>query len=284
MIKVLIPFDFSPTAQHALNFATGLAEVYSNVEINVIHIIETPITTGMGTMGGGMESIPDFQNQVFYMELIETRKKQFTELEEKYTGSRYNFKTSLVFGNVFKGISNAIQDQAPDLVIMGSKGSSGLDEVLIGSNTEKVVRNASCPVITVKADTPIESMKKVVFASDFRESDDKVAARIKRMQTLFDAEFYFVAVNTPGNFETTRESMARIRTFVQKYHFENIKAEIYNSLSEESGILEFADDIDADMIAMTTHGRTGLLHLITGSIAEDVVNHSKRPVWTYKVK
>ncbi len=78
--------------------------------------------------------------------------------------------------------------------------------------------------------------------------------------------------------------MNRIRTFVQKHHFENIKAEVYNSLSEESGIIEFADDIDADLIAMTTHGRTGLIHLITGSIAEDVVNHSKRPVWTYRVK
>jgi nucleotide-binding universal stress UspA family protein len=284
MIKVLVPFDFSPTAQHALNFATSLTDVYNNVELSVIHIVETPITTGMGTMGGGLEAIPDFQNHIFYMELIETRKKQFKELEEKYAGSKFGFRTKLVLGNVFKGINEAIQDEAPDLVIMGSKGTSGLEEVLIGSNTEKVVRNASCPVVTIKADTPIQSMKKIVFASDFREANDEVAKRIKRMQAIFDAEFYFVAVNTPGNFETTRESMDRIRKFVQKYQFENIKAEIYNSLSEESGIIEFADDIQADMIAMTTHGRTGLLHLITGSIAEDVVNHSKRPVWTYKTR
>lgn len=284
MIKVLVPFDFSQTAHYALNFATGLAAIYPHVEISLLHVIETPVTTGMSAMGGGLEAIPDFQNQIFYMELIETRKKQFRELEEKYVGSEYAFKTKLVLGNVFKGITEAIQEEAPDLVIMGSRGSSGLEEVLIGSNTEKVVRNASCPVITIKADTPVDKMRKVVFASDFRESDDKVAARIKRMQDLFHADFYFVVVNTPGNFETTRESISRIKTFVQKHKFENIKAEIYNSLSEESGILEFADDIQADMIAMTTHGRTGLLHLITGSIAEDVVNHSKRPVWTYKTK
>lgn len=284
MIKVLVPFDFSQTAQHALNFATSLTEVYSDVELSLLHVVETPVTTGMSAMGGGLESIPDFQNQIFYIELIEVRKRQFLELEEKYAGSKFIFKTKLVLGNVFRGITDAIRDEAPDLVIMGSRGSSGLEEVIIGSNTEKVVRNASCPVVTIKADTPIDKLKKVVFASDFRESDDLVAARIKRIQTIFDAEFYFVVVNTPANFETTRESMERIRNFVQKYQFENIKAEIYNSLSEESGILEFADDVQADMIAMTTHGRTGLLHLITGSIAEDVVNHSKRPVWTYKTK
>lgn len=284
MIKVLVPFDFSQTAHHALNFATSLTENYHKVEITVLHIVETPVATGMSTMGGGYDAMPDFQNHIFFMELVEARKKQFKELEEKYAGSKFVFNTKLVLGNVYKGISGAIKDEAPDLVIMGSKGSSGLEEVIIGSNTEKVVRNATCPVITIKADTPIDKMRKVVFASDFKESDDEVAARIKRMQSIFNAEFYFVIVNTPGNFETTRESIARIKVFVQKHRFENIKAEVYNSLSEESGIIEFADDVEADLIAMTTHGRTGLLHLITGSIAEDVVNHSKRPVWTYKTK
>lgn len=284
MIKVLVPFDFSKTANYALNFATGLASKYSNMEIVVLHIIETPVATGMGTMGGGLESVPDFQNQIYFMELIETRKRQMAEIDAKYEGSIFNLTTKVVLGSVFKSISETVSNQDPDLIIMGSKGASGLEEVMIGSNTEKVVRTATCPVVTIKAETDVAKMKKVVFASDFRDSEEKVANRIKRMQSVFDAQFYFVIVNTPGNFETTRESMNRIRTFVQKHHFENIKAEVYNSLSEESGIIEFADDIDADLIAMTTHGRTGLLHLITGSIAEDVVNHSKRPVWTYRVK
>lgn len=283
MIKVLVPFDFSQTANYALNFATGLATRYSNLEIVVLHIIETPVSTGMGTMGGGLESVPDFQNQIYFMELIETRKRQMAEIDERYKGSIFNFQTKVVLGSVFKSISESVAEQDPDLIVMGSKGASGLEEVMVGSNTEKVVRTATCPVVTIKAETDVATMKKVVFASDFRYSDEKVANRIKRMQTVFDAEFYFVVVNTPGNFESTRESINRIRTFVQKHHFENIKAEVYNSISEESGIIEFAEDINADMIAMTTSGRTGLLHLITGSIAEDVVNHSKRPVWTYKV-
>lgn len=284
MIKVLVPYDFSQTADYALNFATGLSENYSGIEITVLHIIETPVATGMGTMGGGLDSVPEFENQIYFIELIERRKKQLKEIDEKFKDSVVTLKTKLVLGSVFKGITESIAEQSPDLIVMGSKGASGLEEVIVGSNTEKVVRTATCPVVTIKAETDVKKMKKVVFASDFRESDEKVANRIKRIQTVFDAQFYFVVVNTPGNFETTRESMNRIRTFVQKHHFENIKAEVYNSLSEESGIIEFADDIDADLIAMTTHGRTGLLHLITGSIAEDVVNHSKRPVWTYRVK
>jgi nucleotide-binding universal stress UspA family protein len=284
MLKVLVPYDFSQTAEYALNFATGLSSNYPNIEITVLHIIETPVTTGMGTMGGGLESVPDFENQVYFMELVERRKKQLREIDKKFEGSGFSLKTKMILGSVFRGITEYLTDQNPDLIVMGSKGASGLEEIIVGSNTEKVVRSASCPVITIKAETEVSKMKKVVFASDFRDSDDKVANRIKSIQNAFDAQFYFVIVNTPGNFETTRESMNRIRTYVQTHHFENIKAEVYNSLSEESGIIEFADDIDADMIAMTTHGRTGLLHLITGSIAEDVVNHSTRPVWTYRTK
>lgn len=282
MISIFVPFDFSSTATHALNFATSLATNYSKISITIFHVVEIPIATGMTTMGGGLDPIPDFENQLFFKELIEMRKKQLLELENEYANSGFPVKTSLILGNAFKGISDAINEAKPDLVVMGSKGSSGLEEILIGSNTEKIVRTSPCPVITIKSETEVSKMKKVVFASDFRESVDGVASRIKRIQNLFDAQFYFVVVNTPGNFETTRDSMARIRAFAKKHNFENIKAEVYNSLSEESGIIEFADDIDADLIAMTTHGRTGLLHLITGSIAEDVVNHSKRPVWTFK--
>jgi len=92
-----------------------------------------------------------------------------------------------------------------------------------------------------------------------------------------------VIINTPNNFESTRESSKRIKNFANKYNIRHAVAEIYNSSSEEKGIVEFAEDINADMIAMSTHGNTGLKHFFSGSIAEDVVNHSKRPVWTFKV-
>lgn len=283
MTKVLVPYDFSEQAQYALDFTTNLASKLDNITVEVLHVLEIPTNTSLGTMGGG-EMMPEIENQIFFVELTERRKKQMKELEEKFKSQKFEFKTKLKLGNAFQAISESINEEKPDLVVMGSKGSSGLEEVLVGSNTEKVVRNAKCPVVTIKSPVDPKDLKKIVFASDFRENSDEVAARIKRLQKLFGAELYLVNVNTPGSFETTRESIARIKHYVKKYSFENVKAEIYNSSSEESGIIEFAEDIDADLIAMATHGRTGFLHLITGSIAEDVVNHAKRPVWTFRAE
>ncbi|MEB2775871.1 universal stress protein [Algoriphagus sp. D3-2-R+10] len=283
MTKVLVPFDFSEQAQNALDFSTALASSFDQVEISVLNVVEIPSSSGMGTMGGG-DFIPDMDNQIFVIEMVNRRKEQFKELESKYAENSFSFSTKIVLGNAFQSISSAIIEENPDLVIMGSKGTSGIEEVLVGSNTEKVVRTAQCPVVTVKAATDPSKFKKIVFASDFREDQDELADRVKTLQKWFDADLYLVIINTPGSFETTRESAARIKKFANKYAIEHAVAEIYNSYSEEAGIVEFAEDINADLIAMATHGRTGLAHLFTGSIAEDVVNHAKRPVWTFKTK
>lgn len=283
MTKILVPFDFSEQAQYALDFSTSIAAKFKDVHIEVLHVMEIPTSTSLGTMGGG-EMMPDMSNQIFFIELMNRRKSQIEELKAKYVDSDFTFSATIKMGNAFKGISESINEENPDLVIMGSKGASGMEEVLIGSNTEKVVRTATCPVITIKSAIHPDDLKKIVFASDFRENNEEIASRMKRLQALLDAQLYFVVINTPGNFETSRESVKRIKAFANKFDFANVTAEIYNSNSEENGIIEFAEDVKADLIAMVTHGRTGFLHLITGSIAEDVVNHAKRPVWTFKTK
>jgi nucleotide-binding universal stress UspA family protein len=282
MIHILVPYDFSKMAIHAFDFATKLSTTYSKLHITLIHVVELPLNANVGYMGGGIDPLSDYQNQVYFRELLEQRKKELDQLKKKYTSPKYHLDAVVTVGNVFREITTVITDKKPDLVVMGSSGTSGWEEFWIGSTTEKIVRTAPCPVITIKGETDPSQLKKVVFASSFDELDVDLAARIKNMQQVFDAQFYFVSINTPGNFITSREAQHRLDKFIHRYKFVQVHTEIYNSLSEDAGILEFADDIGADLIAMATHGRTGMLHLLTGSIAEDVVNHSKRPVWTLK--
>ncbi|MCK5469422.1 MAG: universal stress protein, partial [Cyclobacteriaceae bacterium] len=169
-------------------------------------------------------------------------------------------------------------------VIMGSKGSSGFEEVLIGSNTEKIVRHSKCPVLTVKSQTNIGDVEDIVFATNFKEEDSHVTNELKKLQEVFEAKLHLVRVNTPNNFETNRSIMSQADEFVKINDISNYTINIYNDKVEEDGIIFFAQDIDADLIALATHGRSGLLHLLSGSIAEDVVNHAKRPVWTFRLK
>jgi hypothetical protein len=75
----------------------------------------------------------------------------------------------------------------------------------------------------------------------------------------------------------------RIQEFVKGIDFENYTFTFYNDLSIETGVLNFSKEIEADLIGISTHGRQGLSHFINGSISEDLVNHAKRPVITFKI-
>ena len=107
--------------------------------------------------------------------------------------------------------------------------------------------------------------------------------QLGELQKLFGATIHIVSVNTPSNFENDRYYKKAMKEFAEKHQLENYTMNVYNDDPEEDGIIYFAEDIDADMIALGTHGRTGISRLLSSSIAEDVVNHAKRPVWTFKL-
>ena len=90
-------------------------------------------------------------------------------------------------------------------------------------------------------------------------------------------------VNTPSGFMTTSKAEERMNSFLQEVSIGDYTLNIYNDISVEKGILNFGNSINADAIAMSTHGRQGLSHFFNGSISEDLVNHSKRPVVTFKI-
>lgn len=282
MKTILVPYDFSKEADFAFDFAKEMAERTQN-HLKLFHVIELPTPQSFNSFGEA-GAFSNEGSQIFMIELIEKRKKQMAEFEAKFKNQAFSFETKMIFGNPFAGISKEIVDAKADIVIMGSKGSSGIEEVLIGSNTEKVVRNASCPVLTIKSQVSPKEIHKVVFASDFNEVPGDVVARLKTAVSTINAELHLVKINTPSIFENTRSSKEKMKAFVEDFEVEAASMEVYNSASEEDGILEYAEDMNADMIAMATHGRTGFLHLLSGSIAEDVVNAAKRPVWTMKSK
>jgi nucleotide-binding universal stress UspA family protein len=127
----------------------------------------------------------------------------------------------------------------------------------------------------------LESLKEVVFPTSLDEDQEHLITELKKLQELLGARLHIVKINTPNHFETDRQIKEKMKKFVEKYDLKNYTLNIYNHSIEEDGIIYFAEDIHADLIALGTHGRTGLLHLLSGSIAEDVVNHANRPVWTY---
>lgn len=279
MKKILVPTDFSDQAKYALKLAVEIAKK-TDAELTLLHVVEIPGQASFNTMGEATNV--DGMEGVFVMKMIEQGKKKLKALKNDSLLEDINLKTELKAGNTYYNIANIINEYEPELVIMGTSGSSGVDEILIGSNAEKVVRNAKCPVLTLKEEISLANIDNIAFATSLKNDDKELAAKIKEIAHLSYAKVHLLKVNTPNNFESSTNTRKRMDQYMKNNGLEAEK-HIHNGINEEEGILEFAKEHKIDLIAMGTHGRKGLMHLLSGSIAEDVVNHSKRPVLTLKI-
>ena len=276
MKKILVPYDFSKVAEHALDFACQIA-AKADCDIRLLNVIEHPTADSFRTLG--IQDL-DPMEQLYIKKMIEKVKEKLEAAisDSKYSDSKMSYKIQL--GNPFHNIIDEITEEKVDLVIMGTEGADGLNEFFVGSNAEKVVRKATCPVITIQNKCELEPIEKIVFASDFIHTHDDFVAQLKDLQSMFSAQLNVVKINTPASFTSTRHDMKQMEEFIEKYSIENSTIDIYNYKNEEDGIRYYAEDIKADMIALGTHQRSGIGHFLAGSIAEMVVNHSQIPVWT----
>jgi nucleotide-binding universal stress UspA family protein len=281
MKVILVPTDFSKTAQTAAEVASGIARK-SGASIILLHVIEEGSTESVKVTGEVTQA--DIEDKLYIMKLIERARKQMQKMASDSMFEGVKVKQELRLGTPFHGMRTIISDHKVDLVVMGTAGVNNITEMIIGSNTEKVVRHAKCPVLTVQKKPSRKEFKNIVYATSMSKDEEVFSRVVKRAQTMYDSTIHLVRINTPGNFQRDAVVRKYMEDFAKKLQLKNYTINIFNDVSEEEGIIYFADSIHADMIAMATHGRTGFAHVLAGSIAEDVVNHSKRPVLTFVVK
>lgn len=277
MKKILVPTDFSDQAKNALLVANQIAHK-SGCEIILMTVIDPPKSYSPADKSG------DSIEQKYVQYLKENAEGRMLNLVSEIEFANTNTSTRVEIGNIYKSINNLVIKEHIDLVVMGTQGTSGLDEILIGSNTEKIVRTSVCPVLTVRAAPKNFEGNNIVFASNLKLEQLASIAKLQAFQKIFNAHIHLLYVLTPSSFVTTREINALKNEFVESAGLENYTFHIYSEANEESGILHFAEDTDADMIAVATHQRTGWQHFFSGSIAENIVNHSKKPVLAFNMK
>lgn len=269
MKKILVPTDFSACANVAEDTALELA-VKANAEIHFLHIQETPVD---------WKRLPLEREKLFpeTKQSIGEASAKLSVLKQKAEHLGLKAETFLTFNESREGIDMHIKHHDHDFVVMGSHGSSGLKSI-IGSNTQKVVRYSPVPVLVVKEVRQPFEVNNVVFASTFEEDVHQPFHKIIEFADLMDAQIHLLNVNMPFHFKETDEAETNMKNFLEKCPRGTCSINIYNALNEERGIQKFSESIDADLIALTTHGKTGFMKMLSPSIAESLVNHSSTPV------
>ncbi|MBK8338952.1 MAG: universal stress protein [Flavobacteriales bacterium] len=264
MNTILVPYDFSDCATDALRVASKIARM-SGACIDIVHVYEqmTDFHTENQKIREDIEARLERLPTLPFLAGIELKKFMLRQMS---------------INEMFKNDRLA----HVDLVVMGSHGARGI-RGLVGSNTQRIVRIAPMPVLVIKHHVEDFEMRDVVYASNFGEADNAKFDALVPMLKLFDPKVHLVKINTPKNFERSDDTNRAIDAFLQRHELTKFTATIYNDLSIEEGILNFARSIDADLIAMATHGRTGFFHVVNGSLTEDIVNHTAFPVLSVKL-
>jgi nucleotide-binding universal stress UspA family protein len=274
MKRILVPTDFSKHAEYALKVAAQIAKK-NDGEIFLVHMLELP-SSGNDSLSNSYE-IPEL---IFFKNAVVSK---LDDLMDADYLDGIKITKIIQFEMTFDGIIKNGKAHDADLIVMGSHGSNGFQEMFIGSNTEKVVRNSDVPVLVIKREEGDFNANDFVFASDFSEEIKKPFEKVVGFANKFNSHLHLVTINTPNNFKSTRVAQKAMDEFVAEFKISNCSTHIYNDVNVEKGILHFAKSIDADIIGMSTHGRKGLSHFFNGSISEDLVNHAKRPVITFKI-
>ncbi len=275
MYKILVPVDFSKKSEFAVKMSAQIGKKIK-AEIHLLHLVELP--SGIVDMGAGSNfSIPA---SMMYLRKV---KEKIIHLKDTFFDSDQIIKYSIKFENPFEGIKNYAIKNDTNLIVMGSKGVSDFEEMIIGSNTEKVVRTSNIPVIVVKTDATKFKFKKLVFASNYDEENKVAFKDFLVFAKIFNSQIHLLKINTVSNFESSCATQNKIKNFIKDFDLQRKTINIYNDVSVVKGIMNFSKDINADLIALSTHGRSGLSSLFNGSIAKGVSKNVLKPVVTFKI-
>ena len=292
MIKrILFATDFSRWAKRAEDYACSLAYSW-RATLTLLSVAEFP-----------PELNPDYSvNQQYLADLLKQASSQLVDLKVRAELRGIAVTTRVATGIPSEEVITAARAEDSDLIVVGTRGKTGLAHILLGSTAERVIRGAPCPVLTVRtepADTegngtlsrPI-TLERILVPVDFSDCSLDALEYAVVVAQQAKASLMLLHVLEPVSYgldfsfgdSKTREQehvswTKRLEELVsshQQLHV-SMESELRGGIPADS-ILDSARTLPCDLIVMGTHGRRGISHAISGSVAEAVLRKALCPV------
>lgn len=266
---ILVPYDFSEIAANALGHAVKIAEIYNN-QITLLHIVEDGFFESL--FGGNA------MKEGLIREALESKLDKIINDIKSHNNVVINKK--VLEGRVYKTIVKEANEQKYDSIIMGSNGAAGVEQI-IGSTASRVIRHSEQPVVVVKEKTIGNGYQKIVLPIDTTfETRQKVTWAI-HLAKKFNSVIHVIFENEEDEF--TRSKLFATVNSVQNLLEKNNVQYVLRALDEEKypdnfakDTLQYANEIDADLIMIMTQQEVGFSEFIIGSYAQQIVNQSQR--------
>ncbi|HEY6639982.1 MAG TPA: universal stress protein [Nitrospiraceae bacterium] len=292
MIKrILFATDFSRWARRAEDYACSLACSWK-ASLTVLSVAEFP--PGLN---------PDYVvNQQYLADLLKHASAQLADLKGRAERRGIAATTRMATGIPSEEVITAAQAEDSDLIVVGTRGKTGLAHVLLGSTAERVIRGAPCPVLAVRTEEADEedegvpsrpiTLARILVPVDFSDCSLDAVEYAAMVARQAGASLTLLHVLEPvsygldfdlGHFrsrEDVRESWTkRLEELASSHRHPNMPIEyrLRGGFPADS-ILDSAKTLPCDLIVMGTHGRRGISRTISGSVAEAVLRKAHCPV------
>ncbi|MBR9833030.1 universal stress protein [bacterium] len=268
MKKILIPTDFSENAKKATDYAITLFDS-EETSFTLLNTFSIPYTS---------TEVAYSVNEIIYDNAQLLFEKEVKRIKTKFPNLAAKVTTSFHVGSIIQVVNSIEIKDSIDLIVMGTKGASGMSAVLIGSNTASIIKNITAPLLVVPEKADLESPKRILFTTDEeligREVDYHILQEIAHQNKSVVNALYIS--NSANNKEV-------IETFID-YELDLNLIDIPHHLNTESGkniekaILNYTDNHPTDLVVMVSNKGNLFYNLFHKSITKQIAMHTKLPL------
>ena len=264
-MKILIPTDFSANAMDALRYASRLLKVTGG-KLFLVSAYSIPSVSRGSTTKLRQTIESDLAAEA------ERWRSEISHLEDVP-----EFEIFLREEGTLDLILRAISHFEIDLVVMGTKGSSGIEEVVIGSVASAVIEHAPIPVLAIPAGAKFEGFKRVTFACDLSEDSLKSAVRLHDWMKPFEGQLEVLHVCSE-NLPAAKIKLEQFQKALDAAGFQHVGGQLRENSDIREGIIDYLDEAKPVLLAMVTRKRSLFGKLFARSLTKKVAMHLKLPL------
>ena len=275
MKQILFPTDFSEAAATAFIYALKFADSFG-AELLVLHVYDLPIVE--------TPPLPESTKEIFdivEMNQFESFRDELPALHkiaEQHNLGHIALRSTLLYGDLVYNINKVCEDEHIDLIVMGTKGASGLKETFLGSTTGSVISNAKVPVLGIPAEAEYQPISSIAFTTQYKDKDNDALKNAIEIAHKFKARLQCLYIKNEDDPEDIEE---RINEWKIYYRDENI--DFFNIAGDhiEQTILDFIENQHIGLLVMRTHKRGFFESLFHRSLTKKMAYHTKVPLLVF---
>jgi nucleotide-binding universal stress UspA family protein len=287
--RIVVPTDFSETAQTAVNLGAEIAGYYK-ASLDLVNAVDATVYAYAGYPFASLSK-----------ELVASAEEALNRVKLPKAADKINISRYILSGNPAAEIVEHAKRHSADMIVVGTHGHGAVARFILGSVADRVLHEATCPVLVTKAPkgkvtkpkSKPKPITRILFPTDFSDTATKALNRAVALTEDFDAELYVLHIVDDTLISTHVDAERKlILEELRRHALDEMQKQLPPDLLQnfettgavkrgEPGkqICAFAETHGCDLIVMGSHGRTGLGRLLIGSVADKVVRRAKCPVF-----